>query len=290
MPETIQSDPTRIKQILINLIGNAIKFTEMGSIRLITSLANDGNEPHMQFDVADTGCGMTRQQIVELFQPFTQLDASATRNTNGTGLGLSISKRFANLLGGDIVVVESEKDVGTILRATVATGSLENVKMLKDPLSATVVNGISQEVWHISPSALQGCRILLAEDGPDNQRLIAFVLRKAGGEVTVEGNGKSAYETALAARDRGRPFDCILMDVQMPVMDGHKATRLLRQKGYDLPIIALTAHSMMDDRQKCIDAGCDDYATKPIDREKLIAMVARYTNRSEFIIETLHEK
>ncbi|MFH1747907.1 MAG: PAS domain S-box protein [Planctomycetota bacterium] len=272
VPETIQTDPTRLRQILLNLVGNAIKFTEIGGIRLITHFHEDPDKPVMHFDVLDTGIGMTAEQITRLFQPFTQADASTTRRFGGTGLGLTISKRFAEMLGGDISVVETELAVGTRMRVTVATGALDGVRMIHDPMSATVV---ASEAGKVSAYqlGLQDYRILLAEDGPDNQRLIAHVLRKAGADVTVKENGKLAMEAALMARDEGRPFDVILMDMQMPVMDGYEATGLLRRKGYTGPIIALTAHAMASDRQKCIDAGCDDYTTKPIERMVMIQTI-----------------
>ena len=271
VPETIESDPTRLKQILVNLIGNAVKFTETGGVRLITRLVEDGTEPKMQFDVLDTGIGMTAEQVHKLFQPFSQADTSTTRKFGGTGLGLMISKRLAEMLGGTITV-QSKPGEGSLFRVTVTTGVLHGVKMLGDPATATSVQPETPAAAKRAVAKLD-CRILLAEDGPDNQRLIAHILRKAGAQVTVVENGKLAAEAALAARDQGRPFDVILMDMQMPVMDGYEATALLRQKGYAGPIIALTAHAMAADRQKCLDAGCDNYATKPINRARLIEMV-----------------
>ena len=287
IPETIHSDPTRLRQILINLIGNAIKFTEVGGVRLVTRFVEHPDRPVMQLDVVDTGLGMTEEQVSGLFQPFTQADATTTRQFGGTGLGLTISKRFAEMLGGDIVVVDSQEGVGTRFRATVATGPLDGVKMLDDPMSATLVatEGTAPKAAGGQPG-LTGCRILLAEDGPDNQRLIAHVLKKAGAAVTVKENGKLAAEAALAARDQGDPFEVILMDMQMPVMDGYEATGLLRRKGYAGPIIALTAHAMEDDRQKCIQAGCDDYATKPIDRAKLIEMIHKHLHTEPLLANT----
>ncbi len=269
IPDTIQSDPIRLRQILINLIGNAIKFTESGTIRLIVSLV-DGENPQLQFDVVDSGCGMTEKQIGKLFKPFMQADASTTRQFGGTGLGLTISKRFAGLLGGDICVAASKPGVGSTFRVTVATGSLDGVKMLEDPRAATSVAGskATAKIHHVS---LAGLRILLAEDGPDNQRLISFVLKKAGATVAIASNGQIAFEATKAAHDEGMPFDAVLMDMQMPVLDGYQATKKLREFGFeDMPIIALTANAMAGDREKCIDAGCDDYATKPIDRKQLV--------------------
>ncbi len=284
IPETIQSDPTRLRQILINLIGNAIKFTETGGVRLITRLINDQQKPLMQFDIVDTGIGMTEEQVADLFRPFSQADSSTTRKFGGTGLGLTISKRFAELLGGDITVVDTQQGVGTRFRASAATGSLEGVHMIENPMEAGVVaSEIGENAARIDQTDLQGCSILLAEDGPDNQRLIAHILKKAGAQVTVVDNGKLASEATLEALDEGNPFDIILMDMQMPVMDGYEAARLLRRRKYSGPIIALTAHAMADDREKCIKAGCDDYATKPIDRKKLIATCRKYIGHTEAV-------
>ncbi len=277
IPQTIQSDPTRLRQILINLIGNAIKFTERGGVRLITELVQRDDQPLLQFDVVDTGLGMTPEQVAKLFQPFTQADSSTTRKFGGTGLGLAISKRFAELLGGDISVVETAMGVGTRFRVTVNTGSLDGVNMIDDPMTATSVAADAPTLPDGSTDQmpLEGVRILLAEDGPDNQRLISIVLRKAGADVSIVENGQLAVDGALAARDAGTPFDVILMDMQMPVMDGYRATGSLRQKGYTEPIIALTANAMHGDQQKCLDAGCDDYGTKPIDRKKLISTIRK---------------
>ncbi len=273
IPEIIQSDTTRIRQILINLVGNAIKFTESGAVRLVTRYVECNDVPCLQFDVMDSGRGMTQEQVAKLFQPFVQADSSTTRVFGGTGLGLTISKRFAELLGGDITIPETELHRGTTFRATITTGPLDGVIMLENPLSATMV---TESITTIAPgktSDLQGLRILLAEDGPDNQRLISFVLKKAGAEVVVEENGKLALDAALKAHEERIPFDCILMDMQMPVMDGYEATGQLRQQGYTGAIIALTAHAMEGDRDKCIKSGCNDYATKPINRQKLIETI-----------------
>ncbi|MEE9296020.1 MAG: PAS domain S-box protein [Phycisphaerae bacterium] len=275
IPETIRTDPTRLRQILINLMGNAIKFTETGGVRLITGLVQDPKEPLIQFDIVDTGLGMTNEQIARLFRPFMQADTSTTRKFGGTGLGLRISKQLARLLGGDVTVVDSQQDVGSRFRVTVATDSLTGVKMIEDPVSAMVgaADAPARTPARSDRSDLHDCRILLAEDGPDNQRLIAYVLKKAGADVTVKEDGQLAATAALVARDQGNPFNVILMDMQMPVMDGYEATSLLRRKGYTGTIIALTAHAMEGDREKCIKAGCDDYATKPIDRKKLIETI-----------------
>ena len=276
IPETIQTDPTRLRQILINLIGNAIKFTETGEVRLVTSFI-EGHTPVMQFDVVDTGIGMTGPQAANLFQPFQQADASTTRKFGGTGLGLSISQRLARMLGGQIVVVETQPQRGSRLRATVATGTLDGVRMIEDPGSATVIREDRATADRQSQkSALAGGRLLLVEDGPDNQRLITHILRRAGAEVVLANNGLLAIEAAQNAQDEGKPFDVILMDMQMPVMDGYQASAALRRKGYTRPIIALTAHAMATDRRKCLDAGCDDFASKPIDRAKLIETIRNH--------------
>ncbi len=281
IPETIPSDSTRLRQILINLIGNAIKFTETGTIRLVTSLVGSDDKPYLQFDVIDTGRGLTESQANKLFQPFMQADTSTTRKFGGTGLGLTISKRFAELLGGDVVISETELGVGSTFRATVATCRLDGMRMLDDPLSATTVPDAPVSVAQESQSDLQGFRILLVEDNRTNQALIVGMLKKVGADVSVEENGRLALDRVLASMQRTSgghsqpPFDLILMDMQMPVMDGYKATGALRKEGYTGPIIALTANAMQGDGEECLQAGCDDYATKPIDRKKLIELIRR---------------
>jgi signal transduction histidine kinase/CheY-like chemotaxis protein len=273
IPQTLHSDPTRLRQILINLVGNAIKFTEVGSVRLVTRLVQSSDSPpRLRFDIIDTGIGMAQAQLANVFQPFTQADSSTSRRFGGTGLGLTISKRLAEMLGGDISV-SSSPGRGSTFSLTVETGPLEGVRMLDHPAEAVDESRRRAEVSALPEVKLHG-RILLAEDGPDNQRLIAFILKKAGAEVALAENGQVAYDTVLAAQQAGRPFDAILMDMQMPVMDGYEATRQLRRAGYTGPIIALTACNMVGDREKCLDAGCDDFATKPIDRETLLALVA----------------
>jgi signal transduction histidine kinase/ActR/RegA family two-component response regulator len=285
IPETIRTDPTRLRQILINLVGNAIKFTHSGGVQLTLALVPgqpnpDGSEATacLRFDVTDSGIGLSSEQLTTLFEPFTQADSSTTRMYGGTGLGLAISKRLARALGGDLTA-RSRHGEGSTFSLSINVGTLAGVKMLDAP---RVADFLTSEMTP-SPNAtvpvgegLLGANILLAEDGPDNQRLIAFVLRKAGAEVTIAENGEVAVAEALRATSHGKPFDLILMDAQMPVVDGYGAARRLREQGYTGPIVALTAHAMAGDREKCLRAGCDDYATKPIDRHALISTIQRH--------------
>ncbi|MHB1035423.1 MAG: PAS domain S-box protein [Pirellulales bacterium] len=277
LPETVFTDPLRLRQVLVNLVGNAIKFTDQGEVRIIARLVSEDGPPRLRFDVTDTGIGMNEEQIGKLFQPFTQVDSSATRKFGGTGLGLAISKRLAEVLGGAIEV-RSTPGKGSTFRVTIDPGPLEGIRMIQNAQEALLERPPTTTTATPDKIELHG-RILLVEDGLDNQRLIRFLLEKAGAEVAVVENGQLAVEAALAAREVGEPFDMILMDMQMPVMDGYEATRALRGRGYTGPIVALTAHSMVADRQKCLDAGCDDYATKPVDRQKLLATVAHWTAR-----------
>ena len=277
IPETIRTDRTRLRQILINLAGNAIKFTEAGNVRLVVRLADaESLEPTMQFQVIDTGIGMTEEQLDRLFKPFEQADTSTTRRFGGTGLGLAISKRLAEGLGGNIAV-KSVLGTGSEFTVSVGTGPLDDVRLLVDPTVAQLPT--DRVAMPAAPTVKLDCRVLLAEDGPDNRRLVAFLLKKAGADVTLAENGQFAYDLALAARDEGTPFDVILMDVQMPVMDGYDATGKLREAGHTGPIIALTAHAMPEDRDRCLAAGCDEYLAKPIDREQLVLRVAELASR-----------
>jgi signal transduction histidine kinase/ActR/RegA family two-component response regulator len=273
-PEVIHTDPLRLKQILVNLVGNAIKFTEVGGVEL-TVQCLEGERPSLQFDVTDTGIGMSPEQVARLFRPFTQADASMARRFGGTGLGLTLSRRLAQILGGNVCVVQTQPEVGTTLRATVATGPLGDARMLDGPVWSTNGMPAGSKPRDDFPM-LPRCRLLLAEDGPDNQQLIKHILTRAGAEVVLVENGQLAVDAALIAQEAGNAFDVIVMDMQMPVMDGYEATTLLRNRGYERPIIALTAHAMASDRDKCISAGCSDFLTKPIDRRGLIAHIARW--------------
>jgi len=274
IPQTIHTDPTRLRQILVNLISNAVKFTATGRVRVGVRLQQDGPEPNLIVEVSDTGIGMSEEQLARVFQPYSQAVPYTDREYGGTGLGLAISKRLAEMLGGNVSVT-SRPGHGSTFRLSVAAGSLEGVTLLENLTEAALEAERTEQEQAARQSPLD-CRLLLAEDGPDNQRLISFVLRKAGADVVIADQGETAVELALAAESEGKPFDVVLMDMQMPVMDGYTAARTLRNAGYTRPIMALTAHAMTKDRQKCLDAGCDDYATKPIDRAKLLGMVARH--------------
>ena len=274
LPEIIQTDPFRLRQILVNLVANAIKFTEVGGVRIVVqSEQKSENALGLRFDVVDTGIGIAQEHIVLLFQPFSQVDSTTHRRYGGTGLGLAISLRLARMLGGDIKV-SSVLGKGTTFSLGIATGTIEQSQG-SQPAVETIKRG---EVLKTDPVVLHG-RILLAEDGPDSQRLIAFLLRKAGAEVTPVDDGRKAVQQTIAAESAGNPFDLILMDMQMPVMDGYEATRTLRGMGYRGPIIALTAYAMMEDRQKCLDAGCQDYLPKPVDRDSMLQLVSKYIRR-----------
>ncbi|MBN2475003.1 MAG: response regulator [Pirellulales bacterium] len=273
LPETIRTDPVRLRQVMMNLIGNAIKFTDRGGVRVrVRCRRPDGEPARVEIAVADTGIGMDDATIAHLFEPFTQADTSSTRNFGGTGLGLAISKRLAGMLGGDIAV-ESEPGKGSTFTLSIDAGSLDGVAMLDAP-PRTILQA-TESATSDRRRALRG-RVLLAEDGKDNQRLISAILTKAGLEVSVAENGRVAYETAAAAAAEGNLFDLIVMDMQMPEMDGYDATRRLRQDGWRGPIVALTAHAMAGDREKCLEAGCDDYLTKPIERNAFLDAVQRY--------------
>jgi len=276
IPATIQSDTTRLRQVLINLIGNAVKFTPSGEIRLVVHRPHPaGDDETICFDVVDTGIGMTAEQVSRLFQPFSQADSSTTRKFGGTGLGLTISRRLARKLGGDITVT-STVGGGSTFRLTVATGPLDGVPMVDTILESPSETSASPAATSGQLASCLNCRVLLAEDAPDNQRLMSVVLRKAGAEVTTADNGQSALEATLEAWRSGHPFDVVLMDMQMPILDGYGATRKLRTEGYPGAIVAVTAHAMSGEKDKCLAAGCDGYATKPIQRETFLATVAQF--------------
>jgi len=285
LPDWVAVDVTRLKQILANLIGNAIKFTADGEVRLSirsTSAAASGEITRIEFDVIDTGVGMTPEQAGRIFQSFGQADASTTRKFGGTGLGLTISRELAQHLGGDLTLVNSTPGVGSQFRLTIAaevidapsTQEIAGMVERPQPEKSAVIDNAAQ-----SDRPLDGVRILVAEDGIDNQRLLRLILKKAGAEAQFVENGQLALDTLESAASIGGLPQIILMDMQMPVLDGYRATAALRKAGHKIPVIALTAHAMAEDRQKCLDAGCDDYLTKPIDRAKLVQKIQTYAGR-----------
>jgi CheY-like chemotaxis protein/anti-sigma regulatory factor (Ser/Thr protein kinase) len=273
LPETLRTDSVRLHEILVNLVGNAIKFTERGEVRIRVSIENgNGARPLLRFEVSDTGIGIAPEQLRLLYQPFTQADNSTRRRHGGTGLGLAISKRLAELLGGTIKA-RSTPGIGSTFTVTIDPGPFENMRLLLGPDSLTAPGGPARLP---EPVPLLHGSVLLAEDGIDNQRLIVAMLRKAGLHVDVAENGRMALAQIQAAEAAGRSYDLILMDMQMPEMDGYEATRKLRSGGYCGSIVALTAHAMAEDREKCLEAGCSDYITKPVQREVLIRAVCRH--------------
>ena len=272
LPTTVATDSVRLKQILLNLCSNAIKFTEKGSISIAISC--DVNKQIMLFTVQDTGIGMTEKQLNKLFKPFQQADNSITRRFGGTGLGLSLSKRLAEMLGGTINV-KSEADKGTCFTLSINTGSLINSQFVHSLKQVAPLQECNVNCRDVVPIA---GRILLAEDNPTNQQLLSMLLRKMGAEVDIAENGEVAVQ--LAQKNH---YDLIFMDMQMPLLSGVDATRLLRSQNYDQPIVALTANATNEDKMKCVDAGCNDFLTKPTPREKLYDMASRYLPPAEKI-------
>jgi signal transduction histidine kinase/ActR/RegA family two-component response regulator len=264
IPETIQTDPHRLNQLLTNLVGNAIKFTEKGNVLVVARLEDRDGGSKLKIEVHDTGIGIAADKLGLIFQPFVQSDASVTRKHGGTGLGLAICHRIAESLGGELTV-RTVIGQGSVFTATVGVGDLYGVRMIDMP-SPSITADVPQEPSR--RASLDGVRILVVDDMETNRRLVSMFLKRAGATVTSVENGARAVE----AVEHG-DFGIVLMDMQMPVMDGYTATTLLRQKGYEQPIIALTAHAMRGDREKCEMAGCSGYVAKPINMDELIATV-----------------
>ncbi|MCX7422163.1 MAG: ATP-binding protein [Planctomycetia bacterium] len=290
MPDKVRTDPTRLRQILINLIGNAIKFTAEGRVELHVECiqsSGPGDVARLRLSIIDTGIGLSDDHRQKLFQPFMQGDGSTTRRFGGTGLGLSISRRLARMLGGD-VTVSSQLGRGSTFVVVLQTGLLSHAIWCPEP-SEAITSLTCRELISPGRDIHLPCRILLAEDSPDNQRLISALLKKSGAEVVLANNGETAVSLVWQEFRHGHPFDVVLMDMQMPVLDGYSATKKLRSMGYMEPIVALTANAMRGDRQQCLDAGCDDYATKPIQRLELLRTIASFLPERKQDLETNSE-
>lgn len=268
IPAEIESDPKRLRQILVNLIGNAIKFTESGTVKLLVSF--DDSDGAIRFDVTDTGIGITPEQQKRLFQPFSQGDASVTRAFGGTGLGLAISRRLAQFLGGDIVL-QTEAGKGSTFSFTVEVGDISGVRHIK-PSTSIEREGQGRTATYQLPF-----HVLVVDDRRDVRFLSRRLLTKAGATVTEAEDGMEAIEFVKGTKESKTEFDLVLLDMQMPRMDGYQTANMLRQLGFAKPIVALTADAMHGDMNRCLESGCDDYLSKPIDSNALLEMVWRHT-------------
>lgn len=269
IPRVIRTDPLRLRQVLLNIVGNAVKFTVSGSVDVrVKQVYGDQPTPKLAFEVSDTGPGITSEIAAKLFEPFTQADPSTKRKFGGTGLGLVLSRKLARLLGGDVVLAAS-KSIGCTFLVTIDPG----------PIQATSVDGLpDKRTAQPATSALgrgdltlEGADVLLVEDALDNRLLVSRFLTIAGAKVDTAENGKEALEKFGA-----KNYSAVLMDLQMPTMDGYEAMAELKRQGTKVPVIALTAHAMKEDRLRCLAAGFHDHISKPINRQELLELLSRH--------------
>jgi len=266
VPDNIQSDPKRLRQIVTNLIGNALKFTERGGVRVVAYLKKEHGRAVYAIDVIDSGIGIPHDKLESIFEAFVQADTTVTRRFGGTGLGLSISRRFARALGGDIAA-SSVPGKGSTFAVTLECGPLEGVRMVAPEQAmafAPEVMAVGKTRWAFPPS-----RVLVVDDGAENRDLVALVLDECGIAVEQAENGEIGLQKAIAGK-----YDLVLMDIQMPVMDGDTATRKMREHGLTLPVYALTANAMKGFEEVLNAAGFTGYLTKPIDIDHLVEMLA----------------
>ncbi|EAQ81981.1 ATP-binding protein [Blastopirellula marina] len=269
IPAEIETDALRLRQILLNLVGNALKFTEKGGISLeLSSTFGDVGRRMLRVRVEDTGPGIPSDQLEHIFEPFVQVDSTTSRSFGGAGLGLPISRRLAELLGGTLIV-ESTIGTGSAFTLSVPVGDIEGIPFVES--IDQCLKSHSQPSQDMPPRI--DANVLLVEDSRDAQLLIRTILERAGAKVTLATNGVEALERMEIAEELALRYDVILMDMQMPMMDGYTATEKLRGLGCQIPIIALTAQAMEEDRQRCLDVGCTDYQSKPIHRKTLLKKI-----------------
>ena len=274
-PETIETDDVRLRQVITNLVGNAIKFTSEGGVTIRSEfLEGKQGDDRVKMTIVDTGIGMNEEQLKKIFDPFVQADTSVTRKFGGTGLGLSISKRIVTALGGKINV-SSELGKGTEISFEIAVGDTSAQPRLSDQEYLDSLKAQPAKRALSQVESLAGGKVLVVDDGKANRQLIKLILTKAGCVVTEAENGKIGRDLALDSE-----YDVVLMDMQMPVMDGYRATRDLREANYEGPVIALTANAMAGDREKCMDAGCSGFLAKPINIDEVVALVSQYVTPS----------
>lgn len=272
IPEKVIGDPTRLRQVLLNLVGNAINFTDTGRVSIAARVKYEQDRALILFEVEDTGPGISPEQVEGLFTPFSQADTTVTRKYGGTGLGLTICHRLAEIMGGNVAMVRTAPGMGACFRLTLPLQPVAGAAMVNE---LDLVKASSSTEPKMLSVKLNG-KILLAEDGLDNQRLIAFHLRKAGAVVDIADNGLIALTMIDQAIIDQSPYQLLLTDMQMPEMDGYMLARTLRNRNSDLPVVALTAHAMAEDRDKCLKAGCNDYTSKPIEKATLLEVCQRW--------------
>ncbi len=270
VPEFLYTDPTRLKQVLLNLMGNAVKFTEQGYVRLTVDSAREAGRDVVNFSVRDTGRGISESERERLFKPFSQGDHAASRRYGGTGLGLSLSRKLARLLGGDLELVRSQPGAGSVFGLKLPVGQVERQNWLKEYCAPKTTAAESADFQE----ALSGLRVLVIDDGDDCLQLMQLLLESAGAQVDTALDGMAGIRMALTG-----DYHAVLMDIQMPLMDGYEATLTLRARGYMKPVLALTASARAEDRDRCLAVGCNDHLTKPISRAALIEAVAAAAGR-----------
>ncbi len=275
LPETIQSDPMRLRQIVTNLVGNAIKFTKTGGVSVVARCEVREQEPRLIVDVVDTGCGIPAESLAKVFDPFTQADSSTTRKFGGTGLGLTISRRFAEAMRGSLTV-DSELGVGSCFTLTIPTGPIDGVRRLTAIEFERQSQTASLARTQRGIRRLRAADVLVVDDGEANRQLITLVLTRAGLRVTTAENGQVAVDRCTQQK-----FDVILMDMQMPVLDGYQATRILRNRGVTEPIVALTGNAMKGDEEKCKVAGCSHFISKPVNLDRLMELLSDLLGEGE---------
>jgi two-component system CheB/CheR fusion protein len=267
LPDFVVSDPTRLRQIIINVVGNAIKFTKKGEVKLAVSFLDNV----LTLKVTDTGRGISEEQAAKLFRPFTQADTSTNRKFGGTGLGLALTRGLCRTMGGDFVLLESALGKGSTFVA-----SIKMQPVFNSSYSTGLRAKFGSDIIHRDDTnRLAGMKILVVEDSPDNQNLIRIILSRVGAKVEIASDGAEGIDKAL-----NNNFDIVLMDIQMPRMDGMEAVGILREKKYNKPIIALTAHAMKEHRAQAMEAGFTDFLSKPIQRQAMMEVLESYKNKS----------
>ncbi len=278
LPLKVLTDPLRFRKILVNIIGNAVKFTERGTVKVQVSMVpktlQEDPGSYLHIDVTDSGRGISSDQFALLFQPFAIDEGTENQSLNGAGFGLSLARRLGEGLGGGVQLLRSEIGIGSTFRITIDPHVEINAIQSADPLlSEEGLLGEKPVLMDIG--SLAGLKVLVVEDGEDNRLILSRLLKKAGAIVECVENGEEAIRAVAK-----QTYDAILMDIQLPHMDGYTVTTHLRMKGCKTPIIALTAHTQIEDRVKAQRAGFDDFLSKPIDRDKLVNTLAHYQDEA----------